>query len=73
MPSPHGKCPPCVAQARLLLLVMQYRFFWNPKLASQGPTFQTQTFLHLISGPTEQTSEEEGGGMQEKNCVSVKL
>ncbi len=45
---PHEKCPPRVAQTGLLLLVMQYRFFWKPKTASQVTTFQTQTFLHLI-------------------------
>ncbi len=50
MPTPHdNKRPPLVAQTRLLVLVMQYRFFWNPKLASQVPFFQTQTLLHSIS------------------------
>ncbi len=41
----HEKCPPAVAKTDLsLLLVMHYRFFWNPKIASQVTTFQTQTF-----------------------------
>ncbi len=57
MPIPHDKCPPRVAQTGLLLLVMQYRVFAHPKLASQVPTFQTQaTFLHLIDVQAEQMS-----------------
>ncbi len=48
MPIPHDKCLLSVAKIAFPLVLMQYRFFWNPNAASQVAFFQTQTFLHLI-------------------------
>ncbi len=45
---PHDKCLLSVAKIAFPLLLMQYRFFWNPKTASQVAFFQTQTFLQSI-------------------------
>ncbi len=49
MPIPHDKCILSVAEIAFPLLLMQYRFFWNPNAASQLAFFQTQTLLHLIT------------------------
>ncbi len=48
MPISHEKRRPRVAETGRLLVVMQYRFCWNQKTASQVASFQTQTYLQCI-------------------------
>ncbi len=56
MRSPHDKLRFCLTKEGVFLLVIQYRFYSSEGVALQVPTFQTQTYLHLIKSKRVQTA-----------------